>query len=89
MGTGKSSRFFEYVSKNDLTAIVVSSRITYTEFMCSKPGFYNYQNLNSRLIDYMTHPKVVIQYQSLKRIRDIATTEITGFKVKNIYNFFF
>ena len=79
MGTGKSSRFFEYIANGVPSAIIISSRITYTNFMCSKgeggETFENYQNLDKYEIDYINHPKVVVQYQSLCRIRDIRTTE--------------
>lgn len=75
MGTGKSSRFLEYI-ENAPTAVIVSSRITYTQALCSKKeyGFENYQNV-SRKIDFINHPRIIIQYQSLSRIKGIDDTE--------------
>lgn len=76
MGTGKTSAFLDYIGQQ-ASVLVISSRITYTNFMCSKnPSFESYLSLDTgRKIDYMAHPKIVLQYQSLHRIRDIDTSE--------------
>ena len=77
MGTGKTSRFMDYISiKKKTSALIISSRITYTQAFCSRKrfGFLNYQNIRTN-IDYINHPRVVIQYQSLHRIRLLKETE--------------
>ena len=78
MGTGKSSRVLEYISRSPTTtALIISSRITYTEAFCSKKryGFRSYRDVRGRDIDYLNHPRIVIQYQSLSRIKCLEDTE--------------
>lgn len=75
MGTGKTSRFFDYVAKSP-SVIVISSRVTYTNYMCSENGdFLNYQTIDQKCIDHITHPKILVQFQSLGRILDIDSSE--------------
>ncbi|VDI27757.1 Hypothetical predicted protein [Mytilus galloprovincialis] len=75
MGTGKTARFFDFVA-SARTVIVISSRVTYTNFMCSENSdFKNYQTISSKKIDHITHPKIIIQFQSLGRILDIDESE--------------
>lgn len=82
MGTGKSSRFFDFVA-NKTRVLIVGSRKTYCDFMSSqKGGYINYQDIKEREIDYIKHPKVVIQVQSLRRIKEI--TEGTVFAQWNV-----
>ena len=71
MGTGKSSRFFDYVRDNR-SILIIGSRKTYCDFMCSQRGdLINYQDVDG-MIDFIKHPKIVIQVQSLRRIKEIA-----------------
>lgn len=76
MGSGKTRAFNRYVH-NRSSALILSTRVTYTNDIVSKyTQFINYRDIPRETpITYLDHPKLVLQYQSLRRILDISTTE--------------
>lgn len=72
MGSGKTTLFLDLIKKYE-RVLIVSSRRSYGDYMCTVvPGLVNYQTITGR-ISAEVHPRVVVQVQSLKRIRAIET----------------
>ena len=75
MGSGKTTLFLE-LCKMFSRVLVVSCRRSYSDFISSTiPGMKNYQDIRGP-ISASEHPKCVCQVQSLRRIKDIATSTI-------------
>ncbi|RUS68567.1 hypothetical protein EGW08_023670 [Elysia chlorotica] len=71
MGSGKT-KVFSDICANFGRILVVSCRRSYSDFLCaSLPEFQNYQAVRGH-INPTDHPKIVIQVQSLRRIRGIT-----------------
>lgn len=72
MGSGKTAMFLNAIKSYD-RVLIVSCRRSYSSYMCTVvPGLVNYQNIKGA-ISAEEHPRVIIQLQSLKRIRAIKT----------------
>ena len=70
MGTGKTSRFLDY-ARDKGRILIIGSRKTYCDFMCSQNSdLTNYQDIKGK-IDFISHPKTICQVQSLRRIKEI------------------
>ena len=68
MGSGKTTLFKSLIKQNYL---ILSSRRSYSSFMCSElPNLVNYSDFKGS-ISADEHPKVIIQIQSLRRIKKI------------------
>jgi len=75
MGSGKTTVFLD-LAKRFSRVLVISCRRSYSDYMCSvAEGMVNYQNVRGS-ISASDHPRVVVQVQSLKRIREIKTSTI-------------
>ncbi len=75
MGSGKTTVFLD-LARRFSRVMVISCRRTYSDYICSvAEGMMNYQNIRGS-INASDHPKVVVQVQSLKRIREIKTSTI-------------
>ncbi|RUS71482.1 hypothetical protein EGW08_020733 [Elysia chlorotica] len=71
MGSGKTTIFSEMCA-NFRRILVVSCRRSYTDFLCTTlPEFQNYQDVRGS-INPSDHPKIVIQLQSLRRIKGLS-----------------
>lgn len=72
MGSGKTSMFLKII-ENYERVLIISSRRSYSSYMCTVvPGLVNYQSIKGP-ISAEEHPRVVIQVQSLRRIRAIKS----------------
>ena len=70
MGSGKTTLFLDLI-KNVERILIVSSRRSYSDFICSViPGLVNYQDITGP-ISASIHQKLVLQVQSLSRIKGI------------------
>lgn len=74
MGSGKTTCFSKYITESD-RALIIGCRKTYCSYMTSlleKNKFINYQEINPNVkINHVDHPNIVIQLQSLTRLKDI------------------
>lgn len=72
MGSGKTAMFLKIMKDYD-RVLIVSSRRSYSDYMCTVvPGLVNYQEIKGP-ISAEEYPRVIIQVQSLRRIRGIKT----------------
>lgn len=72
MGSGKTAMFLNVIQGYD-RILIVSCRKSYSAYMCTVvPGLVNYKDIKGS-ISAEEHPRVIIQVQSLKRIRAIKT----------------
>jgi hypothetical protein len=72
MGSGKTAMFLKIIQNYD-RLLIVSSRRSYSDYMCTVvPGLVNYQNIRGP-ISAEEYPRVIIQVQSLRRIKAIRT----------------
>lgn len=70
MGSGKTTTFLE-IMKHFSRVLVVSCRRSYSDFLCTTTeGLIDYQTVKGP-ISVEEHPKIVVQVQSLKRIKGI------------------
>ena len=72
MGSGKTTLFLQIIKQYD-RILIVSCRRSYSAYMCTVvPGLINYLNIKGP-ISAEDHPRVIIQVQSLHRIKAIKT----------------
>lgn len=72
MGSGKTTMVRDIISRHERVLIISSSR-AFSDFMCTiVPGLVNYQDIKGS-ITADKHPRVIIQVQSLRRIKRIHT----------------
>ena len=75
MGSGKTTVFLD-LARRFSRVLVISCRRSYSDYICSvAEGMVNYQNVRGP-ISASDYPRVVVQVQSLKRIREIKTSTI-------------
>ena len=72
MGSGKTTLTLD-LFKSHPRILIISSRRSYSSYMCTVvPGLVNYLDIEGD-ISAEEHPRVIIQLQSLKRIKSIRT----------------
>ncbi|KAK3786579.1 hypothetical protein RRG08_036684 [Elysia crispata] len=72
MNSGKTTMVLEIMRDYDRTLVISSSR-SYSDYMCTVvPGLVHYRNLEGA-ISADKHPRIVVQVQSLRRIKKIKT----------------
>lgn len=72
MGSGKTTMALDIISQHERVLIISSSR-AFSDFMCTiVPGLINYQDVEGS-ITADRHPRIIIQVQSLRRIKNIQS----------------